>query len=37
VHADLRRACGGPEVAKATGEQLRQRIETLRNWFVGRR
>jgi len=37
VHADLRRACGGPEVAKATSEQLRQRIETLRNWFVGRR
>jgi superfamily II DNA or RNA helicase len=37
VHADLRRACGGPEVPKATSEQLRQRIETLRNWFVGRR
>jgi superfamily II DNA or RNA helicase len=37
VHADLRRACGGPEVPKASAEQLRQRIETLRNWFVGRR
>jgi superfamily II DNA or RNA helicase len=37
VHADLRRACSGPEVAKASGDQLRQRIETLRNWFVGRR
>jgi superfamily II DNA or RNA helicase len=37
VHADLRRACGGPEVAKASREQLRQRIDTLRNWFVGRR
>jgi superfamily II DNA or RNA helicase len=37
VHADLRRACGGPEVPKASGEQLRQRIDTLRNWFVGRR
>jgi superfamily II DNA or RNA helicase len=37
VHADVRRACGGPEVPKASGEQLRQRIDTLRNWFVGRR
>ncbi|HEY6796765.1 MAG TPA: DEAD/DEAH box helicase [Kineosporiaceae bacterium] len=37
VHADLRRACGGPEVAKASGDQLRHRIDTLRNWFVGRR
>jgi len=37
VHGDLRRACGGPEVAKATNDQLRQRIEALRNWFVGRR
>jgi superfamily II DNA or RNA helicase len=37
VHAELRRVCGGPEVPKASSEQLRQRIETLRNWFVGRR
>jgi hypothetical protein len=37
VHADLRRACGGPEVPKASPEQLRERIETLRRWFVGRR
>jgi superfamily II DNA or RNA helicase len=37
VHADLRRACGGPEVPKASAEHLRQRIETLRKWFVGRR
>jgi len=37
VHGDLRRVCGGPEVPKATAEQLRQRIETLRAWFVGKR
>jgi hypothetical protein len=37
VHAELRRSCGGPEVPKATADQLRQRIETLRKWFVGRR
>jgi superfamily II DNA or RNA helicase len=37
VHAELRRVCGGPEVPKASAEHLRQRIETLRNWFVGRR
>ncbi len=37
VHADLRRACGGPEVAKASAEELTGRITTIRNWFVGRR
>ncbi len=37
VHAELRRTCGGPEVAKAGADELRQRIETLRKWFVGRR
>ncbi len=37
VHAELRRACGGPEVPKAGGDDLRQRIDTLRRWFVGKR
>ncbi len=37
VHAELRRVCEGPEVPKASAEQLRQRIDTLRGWFVGRR
>lgn len=37
VHGDLRRACGGPEVPKASPDQLRERIETLRRWFVGKR
>lgn len=37
VHADLRRRCGGPEVAKATTEQIEARIEQLRRWFVGKK
>jgi superfamily II DNA or RNA helicase len=37
VHADLRRVCGGPEVPKASPDQLRERIETLRRWFVGKK
>lgn len=37
VHAELRRACGGPELATATSEQVLERTETLRRWFVGRR
>ncbi|MDQ1293206.1 MAG: hypothetical protein QG608_1087 [Actinomycetota bacterium] len=37
VHAELRRTCSGPEVPKANAEQLRQRVETLRRWFVGQR
>jgi hypothetical protein len=30
VHAEVRRACGGPEVAKATVAQLQSRIDWLR-------
>ena len=37
VHAELRRVCGGPEVAQATTTQIRTRVDTLRKWFVGRR
>lgn len=37
VHLDLRRACGGPELASATSEQVAERIERIRRWFVGRR
>lgn len=37
VHAELRRTCGGPELATAHSEQVLGRIETLRKWFVGRR
>ncbi|WP_114907035.1 DEAD/DEAH box helicase [Ornithinimicrobium murale] len=37
VHAELRRSCGGPELATASSEQVTQRIDTIRRWFVGRR
>lgn len=37
IHAQLRQRCGGPEVARATTEQLEARIALLREWFVGRR
>lgn len=37
VHAELRRTCGGPELATASSEQVGMRIETIRKWFVGRR
>jgi superfamily II DNA or RNA helicase len=37
IHADLRRVSGGPEVAKASGAELRARIERIRSWAVGRR
>ncbi|MGR2751754.1 DEAD/DEAH box helicase [Agromyces arachidis] len=36
VHAELRRACGGPEVAHATVTQLQSRIEMLRKRLSGR-
>lgn len=32
IHAELRRACGGPAVPQATSAQLETRIETLRRW-----
>ena len=37
IHLDLRRACGGPELAAATSEQVLERVERIRRWFVGRR
>jgi len=37
VHMALRRACGGPELAQASSEQVGERIERIRRWFVGRR
>jgi superfamily II DNA or RNA helicase len=36
IHADLRRACGGPSIPEATGDQIRARIETMRRWASGR-
>ena len=37
IHMDLRRTCGGPELASATSEQVTERIDRIRRWFVGRR
>ena len=37
IHADLRRRCGGPELATASSDQVTERIATIRKWFVGRR
>lgn len=37
VHMDLRRACGGPDLAAASSEQVAERIEKIRLWLVGRR
>ncbi|MBE6483810.1 MAG: DEAD/DEAH box helicase [Actinomycetaceae bacterium] len=37
IHAELRQRCGGPEVARASAEQIEARIEQLRRWFVGRK
>lgn len=37
VHTELRRRCGGPEVALASAEQLEARTAQVRQWFVGRR
>jgi superfamily II DNA or RNA helicase len=37
IHLQLRRACGGPELAAATSEQVLERVERIRRWFVGRR
>lgn len=37
VHAELRRTCGGPELATASSDEVMARIDTIRRWFVGRR
>jgi superfamily II DNA or RNA helicase len=37
IHAELRRACGGPSVPEATAEQIRARIVMLRRWASSRR
>ncbi|MGI5160411.1 DEAD/DEAH box helicase [Microbispora sp. CA-102843] len=37
IHAELRRACGGPAIAQATAEQVRERIAMIRKWATQRR
>ena len=36
IHAELRRACGGPPLPEATAGQIRARTEMLRRWASGR-
>ncbi len=37
THTALRKECGGPAAAVATADQLRTRIDRLRDWAAGRR
>lgn len=37
VHAELRRACGGPPTAQATSTELAQRIDKIREWATSGR
>jgi superfamily II DNA or RNA helicase len=37
THAALRRECGGPAAAMATADQLRSRIDRIRDWAAERR
>jgi len=37
IHADLRRACGGPPLPQATADQIKARIDMIRRWAVSRR
>ena len=37
VHMDLRRVCGGPDLAAASSDQVTERIDKIRLWLVGRR
>ena len=37
VHNELRRRSGGPEVPLASIDQLTQRVEVVRGWFVGKK
>jgi superfamily II DNA or RNA helicase len=37
IHAELRRVCGGPPAAQASGADLRNRIERIREWASTRR
>ncbi|GAB97735.1 superfamily II DNA or RNA helicase [Kineosphaera limosa] len=37
VHSDLRKQCGGPTLDQANTQQVGERIEAIRRWFVGRK
>ncbi|MBD2759123.1 DEAD/DEAH box helicase [Yimella sp. cx-573] len=37
IHNDLRVQCGGPTLDRASNDEVGQRIDLIRRWFVGRR
>ena len=37
IHAELRRSCGGPALPQASADQIRARIEKIRQWALSRR
>jgi superfamily II DNA or RNA helicase len=37
IHNELRRACGGPALPQASAEQIKARIEKIRQWALSRR
>jgi len=37
IHAELRRACGGPPIPQATADQIRARIAKIRHWALSGR
>ena len=36
IHAELRKACGGPPSAVASADELQERIDHIRHWAVSR-
>jgi superfamily II DNA or RNA helicase len=37
IHSELRRSCGGPALPQATADEIRTRIDTIRQWALSRR
>jgi hypothetical protein len=37
IHAELRNACGGPALPQASAEQIKARIDKIRQWALSRR
>ena len=37
IHNELRSACGGPALAQASADQIKARIDRIRQWALSRR
>jgi superfamily II DNA or RNA helicase len=37
IHSELRKACGGPAIPQASAEQIKARIDRIRQWALSRR